>query len=284
MSLRADHKPRARRGARRLADVLPTLCRHLFWLFIALSAALLTLLPRAAHAACRQALALGLDVSGSVDGHEYRLQLDGLAAALSSPKVQEALLAQPDAPVRITIYEWSGPRDQNIILPWLIINDINDLNTAIGTLTSHRRLPAAPTTAIGSALLAGFALLDEQGTCWGRTLDISGDGPANTGPRPQDINPAREPPGVIVNALVIGSGDLITGDNRFADIKELSSYYRRNVIRGPGAFVETALGFEDYAAAMERKLLRELQSLAIGAFESDVPTAQNERLSQIYQR
>ncbi|MEJ6402479.1 DUF1194 domain-containing protein [Yoonia sp. 2307UL14-13] len=272
MMVHRDQNPGSPFSARRIADVSPTPRRAVIRRLTALGATLLTLLPPlAAHAACRQALALGLDVSGSVDGHEYRLQLDGLATALSSPKVQEALLAQPDAPVRITVYEWSGPRDQNVILPWLTINDINDLNTAIGALTAHRRQPAAPTTAIGAALLAGFALLREQGTCWRRTLDISGDGPANTGPRPQDIDPARQPRGVIVNGLVVGSGDLITGDNRFADIKELSSYYRRNVIRGPGAFVETALGFEDYAAAMERKLLRELRSLAIGAVDGDTP-------------
>ncbi|MCX8955594.1 DUF1194 domain-containing protein, partial [Ruegeria sp. NA] len=36
---------------------------------------------------CRQALALGLDVSGSVDSREYRLQLDGLASALTRPEV-----------------------------------------------------------------------------------------------------------------------------------------------------------------------------------------------------
>jgi len=44
----------------------------------------------------------------------------------------------------------------------------------------------------------------------------------------------------------------------------LSAYYTANVIRGPDAFVEVALGYEDYAAAMERKLLRELASIAIG--------------------
>ncbi len=224
---------------------------------------LLLLVPLGAEAACRQALAMGLDVSGSVDGHEYRLQLDGLAAALGSTKVQEVLFAQPEAPVRITIYEWSGPHDQTIIVPWMDIANPADLQRITGALTGHQRRPAAPTTAIGSALLTGFALLTEQSGCWRRTLDISGDGPANTGPRPQDVG--AQPPGAIVNGLVIGSGDLITGDNRFADIKELSSYYRNNVIRGPGAFVETALGFEDYAGAMERKLLRELESLAIGS-------------------
>ncbi|MFC6686684.1 DUF1194 domain-containing protein [Jhaorihella thermophila] len=65
--------------------------------------------PLPAAAACRHALALGLDVSGSVDGREYRLQLDGLAAALRDPRVKQALLAMPAAPVRIAVFEWSGP-------------------------------------------------------------------------------------------------------------------------------------------------------------------------------
>ena len=44
-------------------------------------------------AACRQALALGLDVSGSVDAVEYRLQTAGLAAALMAPEADwDALL------------------------------------------------------------------------------------------------------------------------------------------------------------------------------------------------
>ena len=47
---------------------------------------------------CRQALALGLDVSGSVDALEYRLQLDGVAGALLDPEVIGAFLAFPDAP------------------------------------------------------------------------------------------------------------------------------------------------------------------------------------------
>lgn len=228
-------------------------------------AALLCLaLPAGADAACRQALALGLDVSGSVDAAEYRMQLDGLSAALSSDRVMEVLLTQPAAPIRIAVFEWSGPEDQHIILPWVEINAEADLARAIGTIRTHQRREAAPTTAIGSAMLAGFALLHEQPECWKRTLDLSGDGPANTGPRPQDIGPAMQPGGTIVNGLVIGSGNRGGDDDRLADIKELSSYYESYVIRGADAFVETALGFDDYAAAMERKLLRELQSLAIG--------------------
>ncbi len=228
------------------------------------AACFLMLLPVTADAACRQALALGLDVSGSVDAAEYRLQLDGVATALNSDRVQQVLFAQPDAPIRITVYEWSGPENQTIILPWTTIVTTDDLDGATGTLLAHQRGTAAPTTAIGSAMLAGFALRRDQTDCWKRTLDLSGDGPANTGPRPQDIGPAQQLPGVIVNGLVIGSGNQSGDDQRIADIKELSAYYRSYVIRGADAFVESALGFEDYAAAMERKLLKELQSLALG--------------------
>ena len=47
--------------------------------------------PRAGGAAaaeCRLALSLGLDVSSSVDAREYRLQTEGLAAALIAPEVR----------------------------------------------------------------------------------------------------------------------------------------------------------------------------------------------------
>ena len=212
-------------------------------------------LPGAAAAACRQALALGLDVSGSVDAVEYRMQLDGLAAALHSRAVQEVLFTQPSAPVSITVYEWSGPDDQTIIVPWTALETPDMLGGAIVQLQSHQRQPAAPTTAIGAALLAGFVLLDQRRECWRHTLDISGDGRANTGPRPQDISSALVPNGTIVNGLVIDpNGDA-----------ELADYFQSYVVRGPGAFVETANGFSDYATAMERKLLRELQSIAIGS-------------------
>jgi len=226
--------------------------------------ALLALLPLPAEAACRQALALGLDVSGSVDPQEYRLQLDGLATALNSERVQDVLFAQSAAPIKITVYEWSGPSDQTTVLPWKTLGTPDDLVAASQILRSHQRGVAAPTTAIGSALLKGFSLLEQQPNCWKRTLDLSGDGPANTGPRPQDISHARTPTGVVVNGLVIGAGNAGGDDHRARDIKELSSYYSTYVIRGAGSFVEVALGFDAYAEAMERKLLRELASIAIG--------------------
>ena len=52
---------------------------------------------------------------------------------------------------------------------------------------------------------------------------------------------------VTVNALVIEGAE-----------SEVLSYYITNVIGGQGAFVEIAAGYEDYAAAILRKMLREI--------------------------
>ncbi|MCO4849209.1 MAG: DUF1194 domain-containing protein [Yoonia sp.] len=124
-------------------------------------------------------------------------------------------------------------------------------------------------------------LLASRQHCWKQTVDMSGDGEANTGPRPQDVAPPDVAANITVNALVIGSADRFNRDERSADIKELSSYFREYVVRGPDAFVEVALGFEDYANAMERKLLRELQSIAIGAAQVDRAITQNLPISNM---
>ena len=210
---------------------------------------------------------MGLDVSSSVDDSEYRLQLDGVIAALNSETVREILFIRPDAPIRLHVFEWSGPVNHREIVPWTEVHGPDDLARITRLLREHERGVAAPTTAIGSAILQGYAYLAPHSDCWQRTLDLSGDGATNTGPLPENIPESQRPVGLTVNGLVVGAGDARSGDARFVDIKELSSYYTTNVIRGPGAFVEVALGYEAYAAAMERKLIRELASMAVGALD-----------------
>ncbi|WP_299282647.1 DUF1194 domain-containing protein [uncultured Tateyamaria sp.] len=216
------------------------------------------------NAACRQALALGLDVSGSVDAREYRLQMDGLAAALDSARVRQALLIMPDTPVELLVYEWSGPEDPAVILPWTAVVNEPALNAIIGALRATERRQATPGTALGLAMREGVAHLNERPECWKRTLDLSGDGKSNLGPRPVDVKPEIEPTGITINALVIGADAPTLGDTRQAEISGLSAYFHSNVIVGSDSFVETALGFEDYGIAMARKLERELETIILG--------------------
>lgn len=224
----------------------------------------LILMTASAQANCRQALLLALDVSGSVDATEYVLQREGLAAALTSPAVAEVLLATPDWPVYIASFEWAGQFDQTRILEWTAITDAATLQTVADTIRKPNRRPASMSTALGASMAYAAAFLKEApATCLEQTLDISGDGRNNDWPDPGSQR--RKLEGVTINALVIGADDASAGDQRQADIAELSAYFQSEIIQGPGAFVEAALGFEDYAAAMERKLLRELRVMVIGA-------------------
>lgn len=224
-------------------------------------AAVLSVWSAGAWADCRQALALGLDVSGSVDAREYRLQMGGVAAALNAPEVRGKLLSLPEAPVRLLVFEWSGPEDHALVVPWIEIDSAATLDGVIATLQSTERRNASPGTALGVAMNEGARYLAQQGECWRRTLDISGDGKSNLGPRPREYKLLLEDSGITINGLVIGVDNPNTGDIRQAEIGELAAYFMAEVVLGPDAFVQTALGFNDYARAMEEKLIRELDGL-----------------------
>ena len=65
--------------------------------------------------ACDLALVLAVDVSGSVDAEEYRIQMDGLAEALRDPIVSEALVR---AEAHLMLVQWTGATRQMVTLPW----------------------------------------------------------------------------------------------------------------------------------------------------------------------
>ncbi len=234
------------------------------WLRPALAAAILWVSVSApAAAACRQALALALDVSGSVDALEYRLQIDGVANALRDPEVEAAFLMFPETPVRLMVFEWSARGHQRKVVPWTIVSSEDDLRRIADTL--NRTQPAAvddPSTAIGPAMLYGVAELMRQDDCWQKTLDISGDGPANVGIHPQDIKPEEIGP-IIINGLIIGPDSPANINKNRHNLKSLLAYYESYILRGFGSFAEVAVDYADFQTAMRRKLIRELQPAAV---------------------
>ncbi len=224
---------------------------------LALAACLLAQ-PARADAPCRLALALGLDVSGSVDSREYALQVGGLIAALRRADVGHALLAQPEAPVSLLVYEWSGPEFQRVLAPWSPIPNQAALEQFAARLSTAQRQAAPPATALGRAVDVGRSYLAQHPGCWQHTLDISGDGKSNSGPHPSLAKARAAQAGVTVNALVIGDDRPNASEARPVGISELTAYFRAYVITGADAFVEVALGFDAYEEAMARKLKREL--------------------------
>lgn len=219
---------------------------------------LLTCLPWGApQAACRQALVLALDVSSSVDPDEYRLQMQGLAGVLQDPDVQGVLLADPSAPVMLAVFEWAGRTDQKLVVPWIRLKSRTDLDRVSALLSTLRRGGGTRPTALGHALAYAGRLMEEVPDCWQKVVDVSGDGKNNDGFRPKAGKRGRVFDQITVNGLVIGkafeSNHQIAGN----EIAALIAYYHQEVLHGPDAFLETALGFRDFARAMKKKILRE---------------------------
>lgn len=218
------------------------------------------LVPSAQAQNCRLALALALDVSGSVDAVEYTQQVNGLADALSAPDVRKAILSSGDAAVSLAVFEWSSRNHQIVVQPWVRIDTPAALDAVTAQIRAHRKKRAGLKTALGTALSFGAALLGQQSQCWRKTLDVSGDGKNNIGPTPPQIYQTGVYAGITVNALVIGDP---AGVEMEAD-QQLLRYYERQVIHGPASFAMIAQGYEDYATAMRRKLVRELAMPVLG--------------------
>ena len=203
-------------------------------------------LPAAAEG-CRLALSLALDVSSSVNAAEYALQSEGLARALEAPEVEAAFLSVPGQSVALHVYEWSGRAQQVVRQDWVRIRSEADLHAVAARLRGLRRSHSEFPTALGFALGFGVTALATQGDCDMHTLDIAGDGTNNDGFPPDAALRAFPLATVVVNGLVLGE-----------NAEMLRAYFERSVIHGPGAFVEVALDYTDFEAAMRRKLVREV--------------------------
>ena len=83
-------------------------------------------------------------------------------------------------------------------------------------------------------------------------------------PRPGHVRETGALGRVTVNGLAIGHDAPVHPAIRRVTIAELQAYFETEVIHGPGAFVETAMGYADFEDAMRRKLLRELEGLSVG--------------------
>lgn len=237
----------------------------------AISAAFAVLVPGIANAACRLALALALDVSGSVDGVEYVQQMNGVVEALSDPEVQAVLFATPEVPVNLAIFEWSASSYQQVIVDWTALHSPADVEMIRNKLLGWQRAPAPEATGLGAALEYGAAMIARAPACWDQTLDISADGENNDWPLPYRLRENGQLGRMNVNALVIATNFQSTVDRTPDGVAELTAYFSARIIHGPGAFVEVAQGYAAYAAAMKRKLLRELATQPLGLAPSELP-------------
>jgi hypothetical protein len=208
-------------------------------------------------------LVLAADVSRSVDEQKFRLQREGYAAAIVNRRVIQAIQSGPHGRIAVSYVEWAGPQAQTTIVDWTIIAGPGDAEVvATRVLEAHRSF--MDRTSISGAIdyaLQRFAQSPYRAAR--RIIDISGDGINNSG---GDLLEAREralSQGVTINGLVILSElPLSINPNHTHPPGGLQSYYERNVIGGPGAFVIAAEGFDAFGQSIVSKLVKEIAELS----------------------
>lgn len=229
------------------------------WRAAALAFGLSLSLPAAAVASVPVdlELVLAIDISGSVDEEEAQLQRHGYVAALVHPEVVAAIQSGITGRVAMTYIEWAGQNTQRVVVGWTVVSDAE---SARGFAAAIAAAPSATAhwTSISGAIdfaLPMFETNEYEGTR--RVIDISGDGPNNSGRLAPQARDAAVAAGVVVNGLPIINGRLSRW-GRIPPIAHLDWYYQDCVIGGPGAFIIVANGFADFARAVRRKLILEI--------------------------
>jgi hypothetical protein len=200
-------------------------------------------------------LVIAVDVSNSMDPEEQALQREGYITGLTSREFLSALRSGINGRIAVTYFEWAGPYDQKIVMPWRLI-DGPDTAAAVAKEIAAAPYRRAPRTSIYGALQFAKPLFDNSGYHGlRRIIDVSGDGTNNIGPPVTLMRDQVLEVGITINGLPImlsrpyGSG---------TDIANLDIYYEDCVIGGPGAFVIAIHERDQFKDATRTKLVQEI--------------------------
>jgi len=208
--------------------------------------------PARADGAVDLQLVLAVDSSSSVDADEFAIQMEGFAAAFRDTRVQEAVQMGAEQAVAVTLFEWASPHDQAINLPWTRLAAPASFDAFAKDLENAPRRVVGGGTSISGALLFALALLEScPFPSAQRTIDVSGDGRNNQGFPVATLRDRIGGQGIRINGLAILNEE-----------PDLLAHYRDEVIIGPDAFALPAVDYEDFSAAILKKLLRELMPAA----------------------
>lgn len=199
-------------------------------------------------------LVLAVDISYSMDYDELALQREGYILAISSEQFLDAMRRGPIGKIAVTYVEWAGAAEQQVVVPWHVIEGPASADEFVRKLreTPIRR---AYRTSISEALKFSAALFGKNYQGLRRVIDVSGDGTNNQGDL---IVPTRDEilrKGITINGLPIL---LKTPLASMIDLPDLDVYYQDCVIGGPGAFLVPVRERHQFADAIRNKLLLEV--------------------------
>jgi len=200
-------------------------------------------------------LVLAVDISYSMDPDEQALQREGYRLGLTSKDFLQALREGVHGKIAIIYVEWAGQHDQQVVMPWRVI-DGPEAADAVAAELGRAPYRRASRTSISGGLKFSSKLFDNSGyRGLRRVIDVSGDGANNSGTL---VAPTRDEvvsAGITINGLPLMLKRPFSG---MMDIERLDIYYEDCVIGGPGAFVVPIRDRSEFIRATRTKLVLEI--------------------------
>ena len=226
------------------------------------------------------ALVVSVDISQSVDDERFKLQMEGIAAALEDPGVVAAMTGNPGGTF-FTMVTWADRASS--ALDWHRIATRADASAVAAQVRKTQRR-TGEFTCLGEMFrtVAGRIIPALPAAAERIVVDVSGDGIDNC-TDPESLRAEQAEllgTGVTINGLPI----LVPGENdvvgagayrapgyglRATPLPQervgLEQWYRDHVVGGPGAFLLTASGYGDFARALRRKFVIEVSEIGHSA-------------------
>jgi hypothetical protein len=201
-------------------------------------------------------LALAIDISGSIDPDEAKLQREGYVQAFRDPVIVRAILGGPNGRIAVAYYEWSDSWMQKLLIDWTLL-DSEATIAAFANRLADLPISIARRTSISGAIRYAIPLFGRSPyEPTRKVLDISGDGSNNDGGLVTDMRYEALKERIIINGLPIMNDR--PNPFGFPNETDLDRYYLHCVTGGPRSFVEVARNFEDFPRAVRKKLLQEV--------------------------
>ena len=210
-------------------------------------------------------LVIAVDVSGSIDADEARLQRNGYVGAFNDSEVIHAITGGTLGKIAVIYVEWAGASFASTVIDWTLID------SEAGAHAFAARLAKAPIqtelwTSISHAIDYAMPLFADNGFAGVRkVIDISGDGANNQGGLVTIHRDQAVAAGITINGLPIVNQRASPWG--WPQLPDLDLYYAACVIGGKGAFYIVANTFPDFARAVRQKLLLEVAGRTPGVPE-----------------
>lgn len=198
-------------------------------------------------------LVLAIDCSYSVNVQEYALQMAGMASAFINPTIIRAIESGLYGAIGVTVVQWSHRDSQIIVVPWTRVSNAQEALILAAMIARTQRQTSKGATSISAMLNFAQRQLDASPFQATRNvIDVVADGENNDGERVELVRDRVIARGTTINSLAIQN-----------EVSYLFHYMQNRVIGGNYAFVEQAASYGDFARAIYRKLLREIQSIPV---------------------